>query len=261
MFPSEKLSLQALIYDRAQYDTIYYERFLLKWNMISSKYFFKNISLLNIILTIFILIMINYMLLPLLHINLAFTLPSQKTTTESKEIMPAIANPSSPSDYIVIADENLFHPERKIPPEKKEEVPLPKPEIILYGTLITPDVSLAYLEDLKTPRNTPGRGKRQIPLKQGDVMSGFVLKEIQPDKIVMVRGEEKMVVRVYNPNRSKVTEASAPGQPPKTASSSPSSKQQPDIRKLIKEEPPPKTRAPMTQADEKVTDFFKRQRR
>jgi hypothetical protein len=87
-----------------------------------------------------------------------------------------------------------------------------------------------------------------------------VLKEIQPDKIVMVRGEEKLVVRVYNPNRSKITEASAYGQPPKTASSSPSSNKQPDIRKLIKEEPPPKTRAPVTKTDEKVMDFFKRQR-
>jgi hypothetical protein len=93
------------------------------------------------------------------------------------------------------------------------------------------------------------------------MMSGFVLKEIQPDKIAMVRGEEKMVVRVNNPKRSKITEASAPGQPARTASSSASFNQKTDVRKLIEEEPLTKNRARMTGADEKILDSLKRQRK
>jgi hypothetical protein len=112
------------------------------------------------------------------------------------------------TEYAKIADENLFHPERKIPTEKKEEQPLPKPEFVLYGTLISDELSLAYLEDVKAPRSSPGRGKRQVALKKGDSMSGFTLKEIEADKIVMLRGEEKIVVNISDPTHPKAREAS-----------------------------------------------------
>lgn len=108
----------------------------------------------------------------------------------------------SPADYGIVSEENLFHPERKIPPEKKEEAaPLPKPDFVLYGTLITGDVSLAYLEDLKEPRNTAGRGKRQLALKKGDMLSGFVLTEIETDEVVMMRGDERLTVSVDDSHR------------------------------------------------------------
>lgn len=80
---------------------------------------------------------------------------------------------------------------------------MPKPEFVLYGTLITNDISFAYLEDTKAPRNTPGRGKRQIAMKKGDTLSGFNLKEINVDSIVMARGEEKITIYVYNTQKPK----------------------------------------------------------
>jgi hypothetical protein len=167
------------------------------------KLLLKNINLLNIILIAAILSIATYVTLPLLNMSVKFTpaipkqfsLPKEEETTQNQ--IP------SPSDYLIVAEQNLFHPERKIPPEKKEEQPLPKPEFVLYGTLITDDISIAYLEDKKSPRFTPGRGKRQTALKKGDTMSGYTLKEIDPDKIVMVRGEETITLKVMDPNVKK----------------------------------------------------------
>lgn len=110
-------------------------------------------------------------------------------------------NLPSPSDYVMVGDNNVFHPERIMPPEKKEERPLPKPEIVLYGTMISEDLKVAYVEDLKNPRNTPGRGRRQIPLYKGDELGGFVLKEISIDKIVMKRGEEVLTVTIHESHK------------------------------------------------------------
>lgn len=220
--------------------------------MINLKYFLKNINLLNLLLTATIVFFANYTLFLMFVTKMKYTLPSVTKSIFSETEPLDETSPPSSSDYIVVSEDNLFHPERRIPPEKKkeEEVPLPKPEFVLYGTLITPDSSLAYLEDLKAPRNTPGRGKRQTPLKKGDMMSGFILKDVQPDKIVMVRGEEKMLVRVYNPNRVKIPEGSAPGAP----SHAPQKPTSPES--LIKKEPPTKHRAPMSKADEKARGFF-----
>jgi hypothetical protein len=39
-------------------------------------------------------------------------------------------------------------------------------------------------------------------------MSGFTLKEIEADKIVMLRGEEKIVVNISDPTHPKAREAS-----------------------------------------------------
>lgn len=216
------------------------------------KYFLRNINVLNILLIATIIVFANYTFFLMFISKIKYALPSI-TKSINADKASSDENPLiSSSDYMIISEENLFHPERKIPPEKKEEAaPLPKPEFILYGTLITPDTSLAYMEDLKTPRNTAGRGKRQTPLKKGDMMSGFTLTDVQPDKIMMVRGEDKMVVHVYNPGRSKTKDISAPGQAPHA-----SAPEKPKSPSRI--EPLTKTRAPMTNPDEKVRGFFQR---
>ncbi|MEW6003375.1 MAG: hypothetical protein AB1638_12130, partial [Nitrospirota bacterium] len=126
-----------------------------------------------------------------------------KKTESGTEEKSAESSVPSLTDFMMIAEDNLFHPERKIPVEKPVAPPLPKPEFVLYGTLITDDTNLAYLEDLKAPYSTPGRGKRQTALRKGDSMSGFILKDIEADKIVMVRGEEKIEVYLNDTQRPK----------------------------------------------------------
>ncbi|PKN19141.1 MAG: hypothetical protein CVU71_10220 [Deltaproteobacteria bacterium HGW-Deltaproteobacteria-6] len=144
-------------------------------------------------------------------------------------------NPS-PADYALIAEQNLFHPERKIPPEKTAEKAVPRPEVVLYGTLIFNDVSVAYIEDKKAPKTTPGRGKRQIAAEKGYNMNGYILQQINPDSIVFVKGDDRMMVRLEDGEKRRDTEmaktsmtaAGAAGQagPQHAASAAPAGLQQ-----------------------------------
>lgn len=221
-------------------------------SVIKTKYLFRNITLLNILLIAVLSLILNYTILPFINADIRFTLPSQKKKTANKDISPAEHTFPSLSDYLIIGNQNLFHPERHIPPEIKpeQEQQLPMPEFVAYGTVITDNVSIAYLEDQKAPRTSTGRGKRQVALKKGDVLSGFTLKNIDPDKIVMVRGKEELTVYVSDPGKRKKGAA----QPP------PQRAERPDPRKLIKEPPTPANRPSISEANEKALDFFRQQR-
>jgi hypothetical protein len=179
----------------------------------------RNINILNIVLLVAALLLADYIVLPLLNVKVRYVPAVAKKLFHKKEEKPAQSSTSNPADYVIIADQNLFHTERKIPPEKKEEAALPRPEFVLYGTLITDNLKFAYLEDKKSPRSTPGRGKRQTALKLGDTMSGYTLKEIDNDKVVMVKGEETLTVRVIDSSIKKDREV---GSPPAAASIPPS---------------------------------------
>ena len=135
--------------------------------------------------------------------------PSSRRQAEKNPFESLKTQTLSPQEYRVIADQNLFHPDRIIPPEKKPESVLPKPEFILFGTLITPDLRMAYLEDKKAPVTTPGRGQRQTALKIGESLSGFRLKEVMTDKVVMTRGEETIQVLLQEPGSSKARETTS----------------------------------------------------
>lgn len=176
------------------------------------KYVFRNLNLLNIILIATVVSFAQFVFFPLLNMNTKYNTPSvlKKAVDEKKEEAAAEAKIPPFLEYTVIAEQNLFHPERKIPEIKQE---LSKPEFVLYGTLIKDDIKLAYIEDRKAPRNTPGRGKRQTVLKLGDTMSGFTLKEIYPDKVVMVRGEENIVIKVIDPDVKKERKVQITPQP------------------------------------------------
>lgn len=194
--------------------------------MAKTRNFLQNINLLNIFLFLVCFYFASYILFPIISLKISYTLPSTKSIDKDtlNESTPGHRTPSM-SEYILISEENAFHPERKIPIEKKaEEQPpsLPKPEIVLYGTLISDNLSYAYLEDLNSLRNTPGRGRRQITLKKGDNLGGFVLKEIETDKIIMARGDEKLIIEVRNTQRSKAPVPSST--PPKQHSPATSSR-------------------------------------
>ena len=179
----------------------------------------KNFNLLNCILVAAVLVFTFSFLLPQRDSNLAIVpSPLKKKPVEKTQTEPPKAQNPSPMDYVVVADENLFHPERRIPPEKKAEAVLPKPEFVLFGTLIAPNLSIAYMEDKKAPVTTPGRGNRQTTLKKGELLSGFTLKEIMKDKVVMARGEETIQVPLENPGSPKKRETlqTTPGPQPQT---------------------------------------------
>lgn len=141
--------------------------------------------------------------IPILHPDTGISLPAVKETIAEASKISTLPQNASLSDYAIIGDQNLFHPDRIIPPEKKEEKAIPKPEVILYGTLITGQMSIAFVEDKKAPRTTPGRGKRQTALHKGDQLSGYVLREIESNRIVFVKGEEKLVVLLEEGEKRK----------------------------------------------------------
>ena len=239
------------------------------------KSLFRNINLLNLILITAVIIFGNYIVLPFLNINFKYALPAGKKTIVIKEEKPPVIEIPSHMDYTMVAEENLFHPERKIPLEKKEEKPLPKPDIVLYGTLITDDISLAYIEDLKAPFSTPGRGKRQTALRKGDTISGFTLKDVEADKILMVRGEEKMLVYLIDPSHPKTREVLSPstqratsqptpkGQP--TAKSQPTHKEaKQQLESLLRPESSTtkqETLPPQSPEEQTIFEFFEKKRR
>jgi hypothetical protein len=167
------------------------------------KLLLRNINLLNIILIAFVVLVAGYVVLPVLNIKVKFTPSISKKILTTKEEIPPEGQAQSPSDFLIIAEQNLFHPERIIPSEQQEEQPLQKPDFVLYGTLITDNISVAYMEDKKSPRTTPGRGKRQTALKKGDTLSGYTLKEIDPEQVIMVMGEDTLIVNVIDPNVKK----------------------------------------------------------
>lgn len=167
----------------------------------------KSLNLLNFFLVATSLGFVYFFLLPRLESKGSFVPPLvKKKVVEKTTNGPTKTQSSSPLEYVAIADQNLFHPERRIPSEKSAEAALPKPEFVLYGILITSDLSVAYLEDKKAPVTTPGRGQRQTALKQGESLSGFNLMEIMADKVVLTRGSETLVVTLDDPKSPKKRE-------------------------------------------------------
>jgi len=159
------------------------------------RYLLKSVNTLNLLLAVMLLLITGYVLLPLSRTG-TFSALQVKSAAKQQAAVQQVPEeqPSAAADYIVISDRNLFHPERIIPVEKKEEKPLPKPDFVLYGTLIDGETKLAFMDDLKAPYTTPGRGKRQRMIAKGGNLSGYVLSEVHEDKVVMVRGEEKIAV-------------------------------------------------------------------
>jgi len=163
----------------------------------------RSINVLNILLAAALIAAAQFIVLPLAGLEPKISLPAVKAVSaKHEEEKKAGHEPAAPPiDYTLIADQNLFHPERKIPTDKPsdKEKPLPKAEFVLYGTVIDGDMSLAYVDDKQSPISTPGRGKRLRVLKKGDSLSGYILKDIMPDRIVMARGEDVITVDLMNP--------------------------------------------------------------
>lgn len=188
--------------------------------MSRSRYLMSNVNVINVLLAGLLALFLMYFVVPVFHMDTQYPLPEIKRSADEEPVPEAAVSQEkspSPSDYLIVAEQNLFHPERKIPVEKKAEAPLPKPDFVLYGTLVADDVQIAYMEDIKAPQASPGRGKRQVPLRKGDTLSGFVLKEIQEDKVTLLRGEEKMVVHLVDPLKPKTREGVITTSSPPTA--------------------------------------------
>jgi hypothetical protein len=190
--------------------------------MFKLRYILKSLNVLNGLLAAAVAAVVFFVMIPFLD-PAAVSLPTAKEAAAGSGEKAAPIQKPAPADYAVISEQNLFHPERKIPPEKQQEKVLPKPDLFLYGTLITDNTSYAFVEDRKSPHSTAGRGKRQLTLKKGESLGGYVLTEIEANRIVLVKGEERLVVRLDDKEkRREGAELSAFPTVPRVASGAPS---------------------------------------
>lgn len=201
----------------------------------------KNVNVLNMLLAAAVAVFSVYIIFPLFGPVAQFTIPAAWKHPGKETAKPSPYQAPSPSEYAIIAEQNPFHPDRKIPPPKIDAASLPRPEFVLYGTLVTDDTSLAYIEDIRSPYSTPGRGKRQTALKKGDAISGFTLMEIEADRIVMANGEERLIVLLNDPQRAKTREASQ--RPPATFQQMQNPAPQPDQQRPSVQQPLPPSQA------------------
>lgn len=162
----------------------------------------RHVTVLNVLLAVAVILAGTGIVFPLARMDYRYKLPriaQQATLPEEKPVEDAPA--PLPTDYAVVGEMNLFHPERITPIDKKAE--LPKPELILYGTIIDDKQQVAFVEDKKAPITSPGRGKRQSMIKKGSVISGFAVTEITRDRVVLVRGEERISVGLMDGEKRK----------------------------------------------------------
>jgi len=183
-------------------------------NMDKSRYMLRQINLINLLLTGGLAFFI-YMLFSLVNAAFEFSLPTAKlpdAAISEEGVKAAESALPSPDDYMIVTEENLFHPDRKIVASAKDGVPLVRPDFVLYGTMITDDANIAFLDDLKEPYATMGRGKRQKVLRLGETLSGYTLSEIYHDMVVMDRDHDRFEVKITDRQnkRSGVSETPAP---------------------------------------------------
>ncbi len=178
----------------------------------------RQINVINLLLLTVICLSVKFYLLPVLGENPAFPQPALNTGPPQQIVSaPVPFQPSPAAEYRIVSVQNIFHPERKIPAETKEISIAAKPEFLLYGTLITDSTALAYMEDRKSPRSSKGRGKRQQSVMLGKSLSGYILAEIQHDRVLMVRDEDRIEVKIsaarqFQGKSTQVTIVSAPAE-------------------------------------------------
>jgi hypothetical protein len=177
--------------------------------MILMRYVLRSLNVFNGLLLIAIAAVVYFAVIPVLNPAAQMTLPPGQDPSAPSGKKAELFRNLAAGDYALISDQNLFHPERKIPPEKPSEKAVPRPEVFLYGTLITSEGSFAFVEDRKAPSPAGGRDKRQRTLQKGASLAGYLLGEIEADRIVLVKGDERVVVMLNDREKRRAGEASA----------------------------------------------------
>lgn len=183
------------------------------------RYLLRNLNLLNGLLMGILAAAASVTVVPSLDPTVRLSLPAVRAAAVSAAAQEKPPRTLVPGDYALISEQNLFHPERKVPPEKAVEKAVARPEIFLNGTLITGEGSYAFIEDRKAPPPAAGgRGKRQLTLRKGSSFGGYLLGEVEADRIVLVRGEDRFVVMLMDREKRRAAErAAAPAAAPKAS--------------------------------------------
>jgi type II secretory pathway component PulC len=208
----------------------------------------RHLNILNLALIALAALFASYLIAPGSEMKISVKAPQAQKKGPEKQLPGSPVMPPF-ADFTSIPANNIFHPERKMPVVTGEEEK-PKPAFVLYGTLISDDAKIAYMADGNNPYSTPGRGERQRTLKEGESLSGYRLEFVEHDRVIMKKGDEQLIVMVFDPNNPKArsqvkVEKTAPAvKPPvretrtkgQAASASPAR----DLRDSVKRERPDK---------------------
>ncbi|MEF9425793.1 MAG: hypothetical protein L0956_00930 [Candidatus Mariimomonas ferrooxydans] len=92
-------------------------------------------------------------------------------------------------EYLVIARKDLFRPSRSAPESGDAfQISRPSESLKLFGTIIMNNDKIAIMENPYT--------KISKPYHLNDSISGFIITDIQKDKIIVLRGSEKIEIKL-----------------------------------------------------------------
>jgi hypothetical protein len=114
-----------------------------------------------------------------------------------------LREPSSHESTLGIAEKNIFNPDRKefpfLPVDQAK--PLVRPQVILYGVMITDNYQTASVVNPGRPLH---KGEREIKtLKLGDQIGDYKLTRISPDRITLEAKEDSFEVLLFDPRFPK----------------------------------------------------------
>ncbi|MEW6332828.1 MAG: hypothetical protein AB1558_01000 [Thermodesulfobacteriota bacterium] len=224
----------------------------------------RNFNVLNLLLAAAVIGFFIHFLGPLLETPTSAEVPKPREI--ALELPSTADEPAKPpiADYALIGEQNLFHPDRAVPEGKKPPVsPQPRPELVLHGTMITGELKIAYLADKKAAQKTPGRSAPHIVVKEGDPVSGYVLRQITETMVVLANGEEQMTLyldelkdrkgEITGPTRAPSQPATAPTQAMPRPSMPPQQVQRPPAMQPAPPASPSTSRRPPSQPASTMT--------
>jgi hypothetical protein len=123
-------------------------------------------------------------------------------TVESSPLFVGQKEKAPVGSYLLFAEKNIFHPERKDFPILSPSIgdlskkPVTRPQIILYGVMLNGDYQSASVVN---PGRSMQKGEREImTLNVGDRIGEYRLVQILPDRIMMEGPEDKFDVLLYD---------------------------------------------------------------
>ncbi len=126
-----------------------------------------------------------------------------ESKVEPSSVTGSPRDTTSLGSAIAISEKNIFNPDRKefaiatSDPSK----PVTRPQIVLYGVTIAQDFESASLAQMGRPLR---KGEREIiTLKVGEMIGGYKLTKVLPDRITLESGEDSFDVLLYDPTVPK----------------------------------------------------------
>jgi hypothetical protein len=174
----------------------------------------KSVTPLNVILFLSVSVSLIYISFYILQIMTGVASPKISESYIEDQVRSSFkANKFDAKVEDPKIENNLFHPDRKML-KRAALTSANQPRMILYGTFITQDLQMAYLEDLESPRISNTGVRRQQALLKGDAISGFVLQDIRPDKVLLVRDQERIWIRIDDKKPPRENDVTAQELPP-----------------------------------------------